>query len=61
MESNWKSIAHTTFREGLQVRVHSRRKRAGVSSIAPIDADAGDAARDTTISKSLYQQHDSVK
>ena len=27
-------------REGLQVRVHISRKRAGVSSIPPIDADA---------------------
>jgi transposase InsO family protein len=26
--------------EGLQVRVHSARKRAGVSSIPPVDADA---------------------
>ena len=32
---------HRLWREeGLQVRVHSPRKRAGVSSIPPVEADA---------------------
>src|SRR6476659_5045952 len=35
-----KKIHRVWREEGLQVRVHSRRKRAGVASIAPIDADA---------------------
>jgi putative transposase len=39
-EVNKKKIHRLWREEGLQVRVRSPRKRAGVSSIAPIDADA---------------------
>jgi putative transposase len=39
-EVNKKKIHRLWREEGLQVRVHSPRKRAGVSSIPPIDADA---------------------
>ncbi len=37
---NKKKIHRLWREEGLQVRVHSPRKRAGVSSIPPIEADA---------------------
>ena len=37
---NKKKVHRLWREEGLQVRVHSPRKRAGVSSIPPIDADA---------------------
>ncbi|WP_414687250.1 DDE-type integrase/transposase/recombinase [Mycobacterium sp.] len=37
---NEKKVHRPWREEGLQVRVHSPRKRAGVSSIPPIDADA---------------------
>ena len=39
-EVNKKKIHRLWREEGLQVRVHSPRKRAGVSSIPPIEADA---------------------
>src|SRR5260370_6762132 len=39
-EVNKKKIHRLWREEGLQVRVHSPRKRAGVSSVAPIAADA---------------------
>ncbi|WP_411289691.1 MULTISPECIES: IS3 family transposase [Mycobacteriaceae] len=39
-EVNKKKIHRLWREEGLQVRVHSPRKRAGVSSIPPINADA---------------------
>jgi len=39
-EVNKKKIHRLRREEGLQVRVHSPRKRAGVSSIPPIEADA---------------------
>ena len=39
-EVNKKKIHRLWREEGLQVRVHSPRKRAGVSSIPPVDADA---------------------
>lgn len=37
---NKKKVHRLWREEGLQVRVHSPRKRAGVSSIPPIEADA---------------------
>jgi transposase InsO family protein len=37
---NKKKIHRLWREEGLQVRVHSPRKRAGISSISPVDADA---------------------
>jgi len=39
-EVNEKKVHRLWREEGLQVRVHSARKRAGVSSIPPVDADA---------------------
>lgn len=39
-EVNKKKVHRLWREEGLQVRVHSPRKRAGVSSIPPIEADA---------------------
>jgi putative transposase len=39
-EVNEKKVHRLWREEGLQVRVHSARKRAGVSSIRPVDADA---------------------
>ena len=39
-EVNKKKIHRLWREEGLQVRVHSPRKRAGVSSIPPVEADA---------------------
>ena len=39
-EVNKKKVHRLWREEGLQVRVHSPRKRAGVSSIPPVDADA---------------------
>jgi putative transposase len=39
-EVNVKKVHRLWREEGLQVRVHSPRKRAGVSSIAPVEADA---------------------
>src|SRR6478672_3247620 len=39
-EVNKKKVHQLWREEGLQVRVHSPRKRAGVSSIPPIEADA---------------------
>jgi putative transposase len=39
-EVNKKKIHRLWREEGLQVRVHSPRKRAGVSSIPPVQADA---------------------
>src|SRR6202166_4249678 len=39
-EVNKKKVHRRWREEGLQVRVHSPRKRAGVSSIPPIEADA---------------------
>jgi putative transposase len=39
-EVNKKKVHRLRREEGLQVRVHSPRKRAGVSSIPPIEADA---------------------
>jgi len=39
-EVNKKKIHRLWREEGLQVRVHSPRKRAGVSSVPPIEADA---------------------
>jgi putative transposase len=39
-EVNKKKIHRLWCEEGLQVRVRSPRKRAGVSSMPPIDADA---------------------
>ena len=39
-EVNKKKIHRLWRKEGLQVRLHRRRKRAGVSSIPPIEADA---------------------
>src|SRR6202161_2860238 len=39
-EVNKNKIHRGGREEGLQVRVHSPRKRAGVSSIPPVDADA---------------------
>ena len=39
-EVNKKKVHRLWREEGLQVRVHRPRKRAGVSSIPPIDADA---------------------
>ena len=39
-EVNKKKIHRLWREEGLQVRVHSPRKRAGVSSIPPVKADA---------------------
>ena len=39
-EVNKKKIHRLWREEGLQVRVHSPRKRAGVSSIPPLEADA---------------------
>ena len=39
-EVNKKKVHRLWREEGLQVRVHSPRKRAGVSSIGPVEADA---------------------
>ncbi|HKI41770.1 MAG TPA: IS3 family transposase [Mycobacterium sp.] len=39
-EVNKKKVHRLWREEGLQVRVHSPRKRAGVSSIPPVEADA---------------------
>ena len=39
-EVNKKKVHRLWREEGLQVRVHSPRKRAGVSSIRPVEADA---------------------
>jgi transposase InsO family protein len=39
-EVNKKMIHRLWREEGLQVRVHSARKRAGVSSVPPVEADA---------------------
>jgi putative transposase len=39
-EVNKKKIHRLWCEEGLQVRVHSARKRAGMSSIPPVEADA---------------------
>ncbi len=39
-EVNRKKVHRLWREEGLQVRVHSPRKRAGVSSIPPVEADA---------------------
>ena len=39
-EVNKKEVHRLWREEGLQVRVHSPRKRAGVSSIPPVEADA---------------------
>ena len=39
-EVNKKKIHRLWREEGLQVRVHSPRKRAGISSVPPVDADA---------------------
>ena len=39
-EVNKKKIHRLWREEGLQVRVHSPRKRAGISSIPPVEADA---------------------
>jgi putative transposase len=39
-EVNKKKIHRLWREEGLQVRVHGARKRAGVSSIPPVEADA---------------------
>jgi putative transposase len=39
-EVNKKKVHRLWREEGLQVRVHSPRKRAGVSSISPVEADA---------------------
>lgn len=39
-EVNKKKIHRLWREEGLQVKVNSPRKRAGVSSIPPVDADA---------------------
>src|ERR1700736_6888307 len=39
-EVNKKKIHRLWREEGLQVRAHSPRKRAGVSSIPPVEADA---------------------
>jgi transposase InsO family protein len=40
VRSNKKKVHRLWREEGLQVRVHSPRKRAGVSSIPPVAADA---------------------
>ena len=39
-EVNKKKIHRLWREEGLQVRVHSPRKRAGISSVPPVEADA---------------------
>ena len=41
-EINKKKIHRLWREEGLQVRVHSPRKRAGISSVPPVEADAPD-------------------
>ena len=43
-EVNQKKVHRLWREEGLQVRVHSPRKRAGVSSIPPVEADAPNVA-----------------
>ena len=41
-EINKKKMSRLWREEGLQVRVHSPRKRAGISSVPPVEADAPD-------------------
>ena len=41
-EINKKKMSRLWRDEGLQVRVHSPRKRAGISSVPPVEADAPD-------------------